>query len=333
MTLRSALAAAALAAAALLAPAAAEAACSLKTIDVPVEMQGLRPIVTAKIGGAPVKLLLDSGSFYNMLDSKFVAEHNLRPAGRTVLGSRFKEAAATVVTGVGGRQVASQIVTVPEVEFVGAKLPSQVFLSMPTAGEGETSGLLGQNFLHQLDDEYDLKNGKLKLVQATDCRGLGLAYWTQPNQTYSAAPIDRANGLNKRTATTVLINGQNMHAIFDTGSPTTFITRRAAARAGVETTATGVKEAGYTSGLDRDHIKTWIAPFASVKIGDEEIKNGLLRIGQTDAQDFDVLIGADFFLAHHVYVANSQDMIYFTYSGGPVFNVQAGDVEETAPGK
>ena len=37
------------------------------------------------------------------------------------------------------------------------------------------------------------------------------------------------------------------------------------------------------------------------------------------ANDFDVLIGADFFMAHHVYVANSQGKLYFTYSGGPVF--------------
>ena len=34
-----------------------------------------------------------------------------------------------------------------------------------------------------------------------------------------------------------------------------------------------------------------------------------------------MLIGADFFLSHHVYVANSQRKLYFTYNGGPVFNL------------
>jgi hypothetical protein len=95
VSFRTTLAGAALAAAALALPAAAQAGCNLKTIDVPVEMKGLRPIVTAKIGGTPVKLMLDSGSFYNTLDSRFVADHGLRPAGRQVLGSRFKEAAAS----------------------------------------------------------------------------------------------------------------------------------------------------------------------------------------------------------------------------------------------
>jgi tetratricopeptide (TPR) repeat protein len=34
-----------------------------------------------------------------------------------------------------------------------------------------------------------------------------------------------------------------------------------------------------------------------------------------------MLLGADFFLSHHVYVANSQHRLYFTYNGGPVFNL------------
>ena len=38
-----------------------------------------------------------------------------------------------------------------------------------------------------------------------------------------------------------------------------------------------------------------------------------------------MLIGADFFLSHRIYVASSQKKLYFTYNGGPVFNL------ETAP--
>ena len=33
-----------------------------------------------------------------------------------------------------------------------------------------------------------------------------------------------------------------------------------------------------------------------------------------------MLLGADFFLSHRVYVANSQNKLYFTYGGGPVFD-------------
>jgi tetratricopeptide (TPR) repeat protein len=34
-----------------------------------------------------------------------------------------------------------------------------------------------------------------------------------------------------------------------------------------------------------------------------------------------MLVGADFFLSHRIYVASSQRKLYFTYNGGPVFNL------------
>jgi hypothetical protein len=38
-----------------------------------------------------------------------------------------------------------------------------------------------------------------------------------------------------------------------------------------------------------------------------------------DGFDPQMLIGADFFRAHRVYVARSQGLIYFSYLGGPIF--------------
>ena len=333
MSSRSALAGAFVAGLALIAPAAAQAGCNLKTIDVPLTVEGPRAFVTAKLNGQPVKLILDSGAFYNVLSSGYVADHKLRPAGAPVLGSRFKEAAHTITTGVGGRLQGTDIVIAPSFEFVGAKFSNIPFMALPTLSE-ESDGLLGQNFLRQLDNDYDLKNGMLKLVQTQDCADTPLVYWATAGMTYSVADLDRMPArLPEDTSATILINGVKMKATFDTGSPTSFITQRAAARAGVKVTDAAVKSAGTVSGIDRANMKAWVAPFASVKIGDEEIKNGLLKIGQSDAQDFDVLIGADFFLAHHVYVANSQGKMYFTYSGGPVFNVQADDGETASAAK
>jgi hypothetical protein len=33
----------------------------------------------------------------------------------------------------------------------------------------------------------------------------------------------------------------------------------------------------------------------------------------------DMLLGMDFFLSHHVFIARSQNVIYLTYNGGPIF--------------
>jgi hypothetical protein len=116
----------------------------------------------------------------------------------------------------------------------------------------------------------------------------------------------------------VYVNGQKMRATFDTGSPSSFITQAAAARAGVKVTDPGVTPLGEGGGVGGS-FTLWAGIFADVKIGDEEIKNTPLQIGATKARSFDIVLGADFFASHHVYVSNSQGKAYFAYEGGPVF--------------
>jgi tetratricopeptide (TPR) repeat protein len=46
-----------------------------------------------------------------------------------------------------------------------------------------------------------------------------------------------------------------------------------------------------------------------------------LRIQDLELVDTDMLLGSDFFVSHHIFVANSQHKLYLTYNGGPVFNL------------
>ncbi|HLZ76833.1 retroviral-like aspartic protease family protein [Phenylobacterium sp.] len=310
-------------AAALAGPLSAHAACKLATAEVPVTMQGLRPLVAAKIDGQPVQLLLDSGAFGSSLTASFAAQAKLPAVTAKAIGSLVPTSANTVTTGAKGHATETGLVIAPSFEFGGSKFPNVKFLTIRDL-DGGASGLVGQNLLHSSDDEYDFKAGVLRLVRPQDCETANLAYWATPQMTYSVLPLEAAgrNNGGEHTLAMISINGQPMRAFFDTGAATSFITQHAAARAGVKTSDAGVTQIGESQGLD-GQIKTWVATFASVKIGDEEIKNGKLAIGQSVASDFDVLIGADFFLAHHVYVANSQGKLYFTYSGGPVFRTSA----------
>jgi len=303
---------------ALLAPLQAQAACKLTTVNIPVTMDGLRPLVNAKIAGEPVKLIVDSGAFFSYLNAGVVSRLKLRPLPQEKLGSHIPVAAATVASGAKGVDTVTGIVTAPKFEFAGGSFDNWAFLT--SGALQDASGLLGQNVLHAMDDEYDFANGALKLVKVNDCQGANLVYWAKPGMTYSEAPLESAGWNDDHTVATVEINGVKMRAFFDTGAATSFITARAAAPAGVKTSDPGAKPTRVTHALDGT-MKTWVAPFASVKIGDEEIKNTRLTIGESEANEFDVLIGADFFLAHHVYVANSQGKIYFTYNGGPVFKL------------
>jgi predicted aspartyl protease len=311
---------------ALLAPLQAQAACKLTTVNIPVTMDGLRPMVNAKISGEPVKLVVDSGAFFSYLNSSVASRLKLKPLPHVNLGSHIPVAAQTVTSGAKGVDTLTGIVTAPKFEFAGGSFANWAFLT--SGALDDASGLLGQNVLHALDDEYDFANGALKLVKTNDCGNANLVYWAKPGMTYSEAPLESSGWYDDHTVATVEINGVKMRAYFDTGADTSFITARAAARAGVRTSDPVATPIGLTHALDGT-MKTWVAPFASVKIGDEEIKNTKLTIGESQATDYDILIGADFFLAHHVYVANSQGKIYFTYNGVPVFKLPEPEVAST----
>jgi len=316
-------------AAALVLPLQAQGACRLVTADVPVTMDGLQPLVAAKIAGKPVKLLLDSGAFGSSLTASFARQEKLASLTAKPIGSLVPSSASTITSGVKGHETDTGIVIAPTFEFGGSVFPNVKFLTIRDLGGG-VDGLVGQNLLKTSDDEYDFKNGLLRLVRPQDCETAELAYWVKPGMTYSVIPLDGEARTNSHNVALITVNGQTMRAYFDTGAGSSFITAHAAAKAGVRTSDPGVTPAGVSHGLDGD-IRTWVGAFSSIKIGDEEIKNAKLTIGESIANDFDVLIGADFFLAHHVYVANSQGKLYFSYGGGPVFRTFA-PAQPTASG-
>jgi predicted aspartyl protease len=303
-------------AAGLLTAAPASAACSLMTQPIQVAMQGLRPIVTAKVNGREGRFLLDSGAGINALNSKFAAELKLSPVGMARTGSHLDMDAATAIEGFAGKPTINGLVKASRFDFADASFRDVPF--MATDRVGDVDGILGQAFLRVADVEYDFAASKLQLVKAVGCQGANMAYWAKDGQAYSVLPLEWIDRDRPHTEAAVYVNGVRMRAAFDTGSGITFITENAAARAGVKTTDPRVQPAGVVQGVDAA-AKTWVATFASVKIGDEEVKNTGMVIAQSDSIGFDVLLGIDFFTSHHVYVANSQEKIFFTYEGGPVF--------------
>jgi tetratricopeptide (TPR) repeat protein len=56
-------------------------------------------------------------------------------------------------------------------------------------------------------------------------------------------------------------------------------------------------------------------------VGTETIHHSQMQVidGQFGDADTDMLLGIDFILAHHMFIASSENKIYFTYNGGRVF--------------
>lgn len=280
--------------------------------ELQLTMAHMKPLVRVQINGVDASFVVDSGAFYSSLTSAAAEQFGLR---LQMAPPNF------VVTGVGGATRPS-IATVKTFTLASQSIHNIEFLVLGNDLGDEAVGLLGQNVLRISDLEYDLANGVIRFIRPQDCNHARLAYWAaQRELPYSVIDIESATPAKPYTAAAAEVNGSHIRVIFDTGAATSILSLEAARRAGVTPESQGVVSGGVTFGVGHEYVSSWIAPFARFKIGEEEIRNTQLRIGGVGSKDYDMLLGADFFLSHHIYVASSQRKLYFTYNGGPVFNL------------
>lgn len=297
------------------APAHSFAACQLARIaQLPVTMRRLMPLVPAKINGVDAKLVADTGAFFNLLTPQSVTKFGLRtrpaPYGMERLG------------GISG-SAHVQVATAKEFDVLGARFPNADFFVAAPQLQSVANGLLGQNVLSAADAEYDLADGVIRLFRPKNCRDTALAYWAT-DRPYSVVRIGRVTRGAPDVIATAEVNGVKIRVLFDTGAARSILKESAARRAGVKREDAGVVAGGLAGGIGRGLKDTWLAYFDSFRIGEEQIKHTRLRIGNIDLPRADMLIGADFFLSHRIYVAYSQEKLYFTYNGGPVFRLDQG---------
>ena len=305
---------------------AADKSCHLgQMLELPVTMIDRQPTVPVTLNGHPMRLIADSGAFFSSLSPSAAAEYNFK---------QYDAPYGLRIVGLGGT-VDPKVTKIDDFKLGPVTLHRVEFLV--GGSEIGTAGLLGQNLLGVADVEYDLADGVIRLMKADDCGHANLAYWAK-DKPVSVEKIEPARSAGMHTQGTVILNGVKLRAMFDTGAGTSMLSRAAAARAGIKPDSPGVIEAGYSSGIGSHVVQTWIAPFESLAIGDNEtIKKIKLRFGDfgDDGDDgVDMLIGADFFLSHRVYVSNALHAMFFTYNGGPVFDLSIhhdGDKAGAAP--
>lgn len=299
---------------ALFLPFLSHAECKRAVVDLPVTISGTRALIDTKINHQDIHLLVDSGAFFSMISTAMAQELKLR-VGPAPYGLQ--------IGGLGGNTVPS-IATAKVFTIANVDIPNVEFLVGGSEAGSGSSGLLGQNFLVNWNVEYDLARGAIRLFKDTDCSKQFLAYWAVQNQQpYTVTNIEKVSPRYPHAIGHAYINGEKISVLFDSGAFKSLLSLRAAARAGVKVDSPGVIDGGLTAGTGRNMVRSYIAPFASFKFADgEEIKNARLRIADLDIGIADMLIGADFFLSHRIFVANNQGKLYFTYNGGPVFDLK-----------
>jgi len=285
-----------------------------------VTMSGLQPVVGVKVNGADVRLLADSGGFFSTLTPGTARELKLstQPAP---YGFSLK--------GIGGEADVA-FANVKTFTLGGTDLKNITFLVGGSEVGTNLGGILGRNVFNLADAEYDLANGAIRLMRPAGCSGHPLAYWSW-GKSYSAVAMLPDFKRNPAASIYVTVNGVRMIALLDTGSSTSVLFSGAAKKAGITVADAGAAKLGASGGIGRRLVGAYSAHLADIKIGDEEIKNTRIRVLETTIDDTDLLLGADFFLSHRVYVSNSQQKVFFTYNGGPVFNLVTTRIDAPPP--
>jgi len=273
----------------------------------PVEMVGSRAATIVKINGNNTRFMLDTGAFYNTMSS----------ANASSLGLKLQPAPFGYrISGVGGAASIQQA-HVKEFGILGTTLKNVDFI---VGGTDMGNGVLGANLLDFADLEIDLAHGKLTLFKVDHCDKESLAYWVKDGK-YNVADIESADSqYDRRTFLAVTINGKKVRAVLDSGASATVLSHDAAERAGINFSAPDVKASSISIGIGSKPVKTWTVAIDSFSVGSETIQHSQTQVIDGKIGDnTDMLLGVDFLLAHHMFIANSKKKAYFTYNGGRVF--------------
>ena len=285
-----------------------------KLAELPITMVSAQPTVEAKISGQDVRLLLDTGAFHSMLSQDVANRLKLRTLGYIR------------ISGIGGDQAAG-VAYAQSFELAGARRGSTQFIIGHSA-DG-LDGLLGEDILAPFDIEYDLANGVVRFFHTTGCQGATLAYWAG-EKPVAVASMDRTG--DKHIFSTARINDRALQVLFDTGASTSFLRTRSARRLGVATSGEGVTVENSTRGVGSAIVPTSAAPVDSFEVGGERVLHTRVRLGDGNVTDADMLLGADFFLSHRIFVSRSTKQVVFTYNGGPVFDLPPVELATTKAG-
>lgn len=305
--------------------------CTLQTIGtLPVDMQGLHPIVSAEVNGVKARFLLDTGAFYNLMWRNAATRYRLPIT--PVPGSPI------YVGNLGGTASAAEVATIKSFGFLGLP-PSKAQFLVVNGLSDDPAGLVGENLLKISDVEYDLANGIVRFFNPVECNGQPLAYWAVSTP-YTSVRLHDMDMTDNHLAATAIINGRPMTVWLDTGATRSLLSLKAAETVGITPSSPGVAPLGAGEGMG----EMWIAPVESFDLGGERVEHAHLLIGkfephfQSGKMSYSeyprMILGEDFFLSHRIYVAYSQNKIYFTYNGGPLFNLNLPQVmsgKETPP--
>jgi tetratricopeptide (TPR) repeat protein len=281
-------------------PARAGQPCDLTRIaELPMENHGERgPVVPVRIAGEMRRILLDTGGFASILDPSVIPGHRGHPTS------------TAGVLGLGGVPL-TKSVRLDSVELGPGPPKSVDFLVGPPA-YADIDGTLGADVLRNVDLELDPVKGTASLFAPAHC-GRGAIYWPHADETALPFILDPED---QHIFMTVKLNGQEINAMIDTGSPDSFVrTSEAASLFGLHETSPGMQPAGTGVSKRGTPQSYYRYRFSSLELGGLKLDDPWVIVAPS--LKVDMIVGMRQLHRLHLYFAFSERTLYATGAGRP----------------
>ena len=279
------------------APAHPEACSIEQTADLPVRFVQGSILVPASINGSPVLLMVDTGASTSLLIRETVERLRLVSDPHR----------STTLHGIGGT-VVTRNVLVRSFEVGGMDRQADSIatgeLSRRYQEDPPVAGLLGADFLHNLDVELDVPHNRMVLWRVQHCAGDFLS-WHAPHFSIPLLHYEY-----NRMVAHVRIDGQPVTALIDWGARATTITAGTATALGVTSEMLALDRSGSSHGVDQTEVPIHAHRFAELSVGPGTFRNVAIQVADLHVDDVGMLLGADYVRTRHVWLSYATDQMF-----------------------
>ena len=255
--------------------------------------------IVAGVSGGTASMLVDTGS-----DAGLVSQAAVRALHLPVETARMASVSGT--GGAAGRlPVAFASLALGGLVVRDVALPVGALPALPRIAP-PVEGLIGGDLLSGFEVELDVAGGALRLYRASGLASLcrDLPPWSGA---YQSVALTRAGN---RMLVPAELDGQPVEALLDSGARSRIVSRRAALASGVGAAVLDGEAGGLTSGIDGHEVVYHWHRFRSLRIGGEIAVDPVLTVTPLDGP-FAMLLGADWFERHRVWVSYGTDRLFF----------------------
>lgn len=249
------------------------------------------------LNGHAVRMIVDTGSEGSLLS----------PEAAALFETQLDRSMHTMVHGTGGvgRIVPNAVVRsfkMGGLEFGPVSIPVDALPAVPRT-EPAVEGLVGGDLLSRYDVEFDVAQGTLSFWSASVPGCSGPEGW---RYIYRAVPLQNAG---ERVIARVELDGHALQALVDSGARSCIVSTQAAERMGVSQPMLATDPGGLTTGVDGHQQTYHWHKFGMMQIGQEQEKSPVLTVAPVQ-DTVDMLLGADWFAAHRVWISYRTHMLY-----------------------